>query len=122
MIAKRTRPTQVTRAHPKPYHDSDSNLCAPHLQPAMPHHTRNTLRAMSNIPNTEKSPMFDQLWETVRLYLRTEPDNSVSLAGPQKGGQKYLSWVIEYLDSGIGQQYWGSEAEGNWRIDRDRAR
>lgn len=117
MIAKRTRPK--LRARPKSYHDL-SHIC--NLQASMPNHTRNTLRAMSNIPNTEKSPMFDQLWQTVRLYLRTEPDDSVSLAGPQKGGQRYLSWVIEYLDSGIGQRYWGPEAEGGWRIDRDRAR
>lgn len=84
--------------------------------------TRSQLLARSNIPNTPENPVFDQLWKAVRLHIRDEPEDSFGVAGPRNGGRDFLSWVEEYLDSGLGQHYWGSDAQGVWRIDRDRAR
>lgn len=84
--------------------------------------TRKKLQVTSNIPNTGGGPTFDQLYEVVRLYIRAEPDDSIILGGQQRGGQTFRLRLIEYIDSGLGQQFWAPENQGDWIFDRDRER
>lgn len=87
------------------------------------------LLKICEIPNTPENPIFDELWNTVRKYIRDQPDDSIILNGPGVGyvrrrlfqGRTWMGWVIGYLDSGIGQKYWGPVTQGRWKIDRDRA-
>lgn len=76
---------------------------------------------LSGVPRTH----FDHIQEEVAEYLRNQPDNSIGLAGPHGSiGQRarFSAWVANYLDSGIGQQYWRPQSGGAWEFEKDRSR
>lgn len=72
-----------------------------------------------DLPDTS----YEQLWKSIIKHLRDEPDDSVGLAGPSDDNEtraRFFSWVVNYFDSGISQQYWGPDTPGKWKLEKDR--
>lgn len=83
---------------------------------------------LCELPGAPEAPAFEELYTKVKQHLRNQSDDSIGLLGPGRGcseksfrARAFGSWVINYLDSGIGQKYWGPTAPGKWRLGRDRA-
>lgn len=68
--------------------------------------------------------LFDKLWDTVSERMKNEPDDSAGLSGPSVGDRtqkaRFLTWVVDYLDDGIAEKYWGPESQGKWKLEEDR--
>lgn len=97
----------------------------PHYTPPLSSHitmgSANYLmfQRLFDLPDT----IYGQLWTSIIEHFRNEPDDSVGLAGPSDDDEtqaRFFSWVINYFNSGISQQYWGPETPGKWKLEKDR--
>lgn len=66
------------------------------------------LRVEAGFPQDEWALLLAE----VKADLR-DPENSIGLGGPSRYGQAWEEWVDDYIDSGVGEKYWG---EGKGRM------
>lgn len=84
----------------------------PHLFLQLQASMRNKLEATSKISNTGEGPTFDQLYETMRLCIRAEPDNYIILGELQKGDNHFAYGLSGMSIAALGRSFGPQEIKG----------
>lgn len=102
---------------------SPNELCSPPVSQEIVSYNQLSTRSRAYLKSSCAFPEkdFNLLINQLKSDLH-QPSNIVGLIGPQKGKECFETWLVDYMNAGIGAVYWRADKGRIWDYSNDEDR